>query len=518
MNLWVKRTGQLLLAALFLMACEDESVLLGFKGNNRFNVKYLDFAVGQGAVVAIDPELTDNASGNRRILLGEHVDPVVGSIRTEGFAEFLPTVTTKLAQKEDHNYVYDSMTIQLRLDGYTYGLSSNTNVTGSFSIRKITEAEPLNVRQEYYTIPGSDKEVLVNVPKRYYSNSTVSYATEVESIGETRFEQIYRVDGEERRIVSAITLEKIKQQDTLVVRARMDDAFGVELFNVALNNDNEELSDLTKFRSRFKGLAIIPDDCNIVLGIDPANSYSQVRLYYHSELSGEVVDTLTRDFTFSGVSFHNIIPDRVDELPEVDPPYSPGESIGSLRVVQSGYPMVTKIDISSFYEDFADEIAEKNLIINSAELVIESVNTTGEYSALPVLELRLMEENNQFKDYRELGQEEKDSLNRFYVFSDFIRYYVNSDLSIQSQNRIAASLLYNSTEKRYSGSLTLFVQTLFENRNSQYRPLYLGLYPGTTATGTPTASTPGKSLDRSVFMKENIKLRIYYTQPNNQNL
>lgn len=518
MNLWVKRTGQLLLAALFLMACEDESVFLGFKGNSRFNVKYQEFPVGQGAVVGIDPELTDQATGSRRLLMGEHTDLVVGTIRTEAFAEFLPVLTSKLAQKEDHTYVYDSITIQLRLDGYTYGLSSSNFGTGKFSIRRITEDDPLNIRQEYYTIPGTNKEVLVNVANRYYSNSTVSYADEVDAIGETRFEQIFRFEGEDRRSATSITREKLEKRDTLVTYARLDDDFGLELFNVALNNDNEELSNATKFRSRFKGLAFIPEGCNAVYGVDASSNFSQIRLYYHSELAGANVDTLARDFTFSGVSFHNVIPNRATDLPPVDPPYIAGEATTSLRVIQGGYPMITKIDLSSFYEEFADEITDKNVIINSAELIIESVNTTGDYNPLPVLELRLMEEDNSFKDYRELEQTERDSLSKFFVFTNSINYYVSSDLSTQSQSRVAGNMLYNSTKKSYSGSITLFVQTLFANRNSQYRPLYIGLYPGSNLTGIPALPASGKTLDRTVFMKENIKLRVHYTQPNNSNL
>src|SRR5690606_34923812 len=244
-------------------------------------------------------------------------------------------------------------TIQLRLDGYSYGLSSSNFGTGKFSIRKITEPDPLHVRQEYHTIPGTDKEILVTVANRYYSIPTVSYDDEVAATEETSSVQIFQFEGEERQLTTTITRENLEKQDTLVARARLDDDFGMELFSIALNNDNEELSDLTKFRTKFKGLAFIPEGCNAVYGFDPSSSFSRIRLYYHSQLGGVNVDTLTRDFTFSGVSFHNIIPDRVEELPPADPPYIAGEATGSLRVIQAGYPMVTKIDLSSFYDEFA---------------------------------------------------------------------------------------------------------------------------------------------------------------------
>jgi hypothetical protein len=513
MNLWVKRTGRLSVAALLLMSCEDDSFLLGFKNQaNKFNVKYQEFLVGDGTVLSIDSVITDNLStAGRRLLIGEHNDPEVGTIRTEAFAEFLGD-GIKLAAKADHTYVYDSIVVQLHLDNYSYGLSGNA--VGKFGVHRITEALTYST-DEFHTIPGSDKEVLVKVPHRYYATSTAAYDADL--LGEMRFEKLYMFDKKERRIVTTVTLEKLKNaKDTLVASTRLPDALGEELFGVALNNDNEEFSDRTKFRARFKGLSFIPHESNTVLGFNPGSSYSRVRLYYHSVFEGDVKDTLSRDFGFSGVSFHSITPTRSGGLPPVTPAYS-GVEPGSMRVIQSGNAMVTKIDINKFYEEFANTVTEKDIVINAAELVIEGVDSPEGYTPIPLLELRVMQEDDSYLNYRTLSQQDRDSIRLFYVFTDSRNYYVNSDF-VQSQSSIAASLFYNSTKKAYTGNVTLFVQNLFNKKNSSYRFQHLGLYPGTSVTGSTNVPPVGKTVDRSIFQKENIKLRVYYTQPNKSNL
>jgi hypothetical protein len=90
-------------------------------------------------------------------LIGEHVDPIVGGIRTEAFAEFLGS-TTKLAEKADHTYVYDSIIVQMHLDKYSYGLGGNG--IGKFNIHKIEDLPLSYSKDEHHTIPGSDIEIV----------------------------------------------------------------------------------------------------------------------------------------------------------------------------------------------------------------------------------------------------------------------------------------------------------------------------------------------------------------------
>jgi hypothetical protein len=64
------------------------------------------------------------------------------------------------------------------------------------------------------------------------------------------------------------------------------------------------------------------------------------------------------------------------------------------------------------------------------------------------------------------------------------------------------SMSYSSTKNLYSGFPTLFVQKLFDLKSTQYP--YWAL--------RPYDPQPGKSVNRLVFPKDKIKLKIYYTR------
>jgi len=516
MNLWVKRTGQFLIAALFLMSCEDDSFLLGFQKNKRFNVGYREFTVGEGTVVSIDSILTDNLSGTQRLLVGQYNDPSLGTVRTESFAEFLPVSTLKLAFDDDLGYEYDSLVMQLRLDFYSYGLVGSGE---EFGVHRITE-DTLTYRKDVVLQIENSSGQLVDSTvssygsNRYFTNSTIGYDFDPLQQNEVRYTQLSVRGGKEIILSTSLTLDNLSEardkNDTLLAMARLSDVYGQELFNVALNNTDSEFSDYKKFRTRFKGLAFIPTESYSVIGFAPTNSISRVRLHYHSTDNGLVKDTLYRDFLFSGVSFHSIDANRTAEFPNPEPPYMGTMPGSGTRVVQSGNPLVTKIDLDKFYTTFADTINQE-IVINSAELVVESVSSSEGYNPIPFLELRVMKENDRYVDYR--IQEDSALVQGYSVITDTRHYYVSSDL-VTSSTPIASSIIYNSSSGIYSGYLTLFVQSLFKNKNNpvESRLRYLGLYPATTITGQNVSSV-GKSINRSIFSKNNIKLKVYYTSP-----
>lgn len=81
MSLWVKRTGQLLVAVLFLMSCEDESFLLGFRNQNKkINIKYQEFKFSgdQTSVLLLDSIFTDHdhndVNATNRFLIGQYIN------------------------------------------------------------------------------------------------------------------------------------------------------------------------------------------------------------------------------------------------------------------------------------------------------------------------------------------------------------------------------------------------------------------------------------------------------------
>jgi hypothetical protein len=113
--------------------------------------------------------------------------------------------------------------------------------------------------------------------------------------------------------------------------------------------------------------------------------------------------------------------------------------------------------------------------------------------------------SNQFANARNTA--EKESLLPYYVFNDGSHYYVNADGAAQAT---VSPVSYIEDDKRFSGFLTLFTQSLFRNRRTdgqvnENRMKYLALHPLNPSAGT--------SVTRTLFNASNIKLRVYYTIP-----
>src|SRR6478735_4297842 len=139
MSLWVKRTGQLLAAVLFLMSCEDESFLLGFRNQNKkINIRYQEFKFtgDQTSVLLIDSIITDQYDVNTtsRFLIGQYLDNSFGTVHSEVYTQFQPSFYTQL---DATGMTFDSVTLQLRLDYYEYG--SEVNFDEKFKIHRMTD-------------------------------------------------------------------------------------------------------------------------------------------------------------------------------------------------------------------------------------------------------------------------------------------------------------------------------------------------------------------------------------------
>lgn len=499
MNLWAKRTGQLLLiAVLFLMSCEDDTYFLGFKNEvSKFSVRYVEFSIGDGTVLSIDSVLSDNFSGTQRLLLGQHIDPVLGTVRAEFYSEFVPATTAKIASIPTYTYTYDSMVIEARLDYYSYGLTNES--TEQIKIYRIV-GDTLSYRKDIpFKINGKDTLISQLGGNRYFTNSKVAY--DLGPIGESTYKVRY---------------SKLQEgSDTILIRSRLNDSFGNELFNIALNDVGEQFSNRKLFKSVFKGLVFVPSNCNAIIGINPVNTSTRMRMYYHTSDNTGIKDTLFRDF-YTGVSFTNISTSRSAEFPSELTPYSGTSPVSGIRAIQAGSAMVTKIDLNPFYEQFADTLT-RPILINEAEIVISSVPSSNAYTPINYLDMRIMKENDKYVDFR--IKADSAIISRYHTVTDSRHFYVASDL-LSGTGTPAAGLSYRKSKNSYSGNVTLFVQTLIKNKDKPIdnRIRYLGLYPASSIIGINSVTSLGKSVDRMIFNKADIKLRVYYTIPNTTNL
>lgn len=481
MNLWAKSLRQLSIAAvaLFFFSCEDEPGFLGFKNPRpKFDVAYVEIPL-LSSVVLIDSIITDNLGTSGINLIGAYNDPQLGNVRTESYLQMLPASTSKL----DASAVYDSTTLQLRLNFYSYGFPGAQNML--FNLHELTT--------DLYDLADT-----VNYKRQYYNSS---YPYDPASLGEAHI----LVDYDSLKKNQALT----SGQDTFLLKSRMTDAFGTKLFSIAYNDNNSELSDRKKFLSKIKGIVITPTQDNGVLGINPTNSLSKLIVHYHTMENGGVKDTLQKSFVFvDGAtyarSFTNVTVNRGGtELATLMQPYQSQAPASGLRVVQSGSPVMTKLDLSGFYA-FADTIDK--LVINSAQLVIDNVSSPTGSEVHTDLLLKVVNGNDQFMYARVTA--DREAMLRYYLFNDSRHYYVNSDAS----SGTPVSLKYNADDDQFSGFMTLFVQSLFSGRKTgdavnESRLRYLGINPLNPASGT--------SVTRTTFNANNVKLRIFYTVPAN---
>ena len=477
MNLWVKRTGQLLVAVLFLMSCEDDSFLLGFRNQNKkFNVRYQELTL-PSSVLSIDSVITDNLDGNPRLLIGQYNDLRFGTVRAEAFTQLFPLSVTKL----DPTAVYDSVTIKLRLDFYSYGAEGESEER--FTIHEITQDS-------------------LSFYKRYYYNTTIGY--DLTPLAETTYTVKYD------------TLKKNlslgANADTLLFKAKLTDAFGLKLFNLALNDTDSSFSKRKEFSYAVKGLALIPSQSNMVIGIS-TTSVSEVTLHYHTAAE----DSLERAFRFGSsigaVGFNNINTNRIGDLATITQSYEGYAPPGGLRYLQNGSPVITKIDISEYYDFITGSLdgvndSLTNIAINSAEISMDIETPPAGTPPLSTLTLKVMKvENGKDLFANSTIYEDSVAVAGFQLFTSNRHYLPIDDTFGQP-----VTLTRTADETKYSAFVTLFMQNLFDRKeedrkNGVVTPkqiYYLGV--------VPTAPTPGKTVDRSVLNPNSIKLKIYYTK------
>jgi hypothetical protein len=468
MNLWVKRTGQLLVAVLFLMSCEDDSFLLGFQNKNKkFNVRYQELSLGS-SVMLVDSVVTDNTELPSRFLAGRYFDNAFGEVRSETYTQFYPLSDTIL---DEVNATLDSMTIQFRFDGYVYGSQGKTT-------------ETLSLHQ----LQGDMSENLFidSLNFNYYYNSSIPYdPTPVCTAS---------------RDVSYDSLRKLTtQQDTLLFTFKTDNtnAFALQLFNfIRTHTFSDDSVFYSEFSEEFKGLAIVPSPTNNkIFGFSLSSGLTKIMLHYHTP----TLDSITSNLAFSISSFNRITTDRSTSDLTGLASYQEFDLTNS-RYIQSGSPVITQLDLSNFYS-FADSIP--NLVINSAELVLTPEGVVDGLEPPNSIIVRLQHENNQFLNVR--VQEDRDRV------ADYRNIGLNGKyFSASGDLGTLATLTYDDDDNRFSGFATLFFQDLFNNKNKDDKILNISL--------NSFDPTIGKSVNRLVFNKNSIKLKIHYTKPVSSNL
>ncbi|MBL0741508.1 DUF4270 family protein [Chryseolinea lacunae] len=485
MNLWANRVGQLavLAVALFFFSCKEDISSLGYRNpNSKYKVAYVEIPV-TSSVILLDSIRTSNfyfGGETNRFMVGSYHDNVFGDVTASTFAQFFTNTLNKIGPTAE----FDSVHLRLGFDFYTYG--SATQSLQNFSV---------------YELDEEMKDTLVT---SYFNRTDIPATTLLGSksfgVNVTDFNNYLTTPP-----TSAV-------YQTIPINAE----FGKRIFDVAVryrdaaNKADSLYIHYDEFTKLFKGIAVKATGDKII-GFNPTSPESRIVVWYHE---GDK-DSLTFSLSFSSLSylknFNQIKGNRSgSEVNDVNQYWTEYLQDGSNRYVQQGTGLMTRLDLSKFYE-FADTVP--NVIINSAELIVENVQTS-DLAPPPALSLRMLLSNNHLNYYSTTNPQDvaDAALYRGFARIDYSGSssvpVVDHDSAFYASGDRTSVLPYNSTAKTYNGIITLFCQQMAvkDARKTPFK--YFALYP----TLSPAAPS-SKAVNRAVFPKSGIKLKVFYTKP-----
>jgi hypothetical protein len=481
MNLWARTLRQLVMlaVALFFFSCEDETSILGFKNpNEKFKVNFVDISL-ESSVFLLDSLRTSNFYTNgetNRLLVGKYGDDKFGEVNATGITQFFATNTAKTLLKE--TAVFDSVSIQLRFDFYTYGSLS---------------ASPQSI-----SIHEVERELNIDSIGYYFNRSNTPY--NASPLGSKTFSIVPD---------QFKTYLETSKDTTISISFPLEFSFGQRIFDSAVKYRNANTAAdstfvrIREFVKEFKGIAIVPDAADKIVGFNPSATASRIILHYHDADT----DSLELNLSFSGmISYNEISADRSSTelagLTQYSKPITPDDN---LRYIQSGTGILTRLDFKQFYE-FVDQDSNANMIVNSAELHLGAPEPSA-FSPIDVLSLRAVKGEGYLKKV----VDPKINKAQHLADSASVTLYAGQ-LSVSggmftpmSPDGNIFTISRAGTNEYYNGFLTLFAQQLFKKEENKERFRYFALYPENPPIG--------KSVNRVLFHKDNIKLRIFYTRP-----
>ena len=491
MNWWGRLTGLSLLLLVVFFSCEEDVSTIGIRRpDSKFRVTYAEIDI-PSSVILFEKLATFNKAttvdGDQRLMVGRYQDNDFGTIRTEIFTQIGQPIILGTAVSE--TAVMDSLVLQLKTDFYHYGSTSVSSQ--SFQVHELQD-----------TI----------AQKPYFNISKIAYKPEILgqksiSINPVEFAQNFSDNND-----NVTTNNK-----TRLYRIALDGSFAQRLFET-VRTEPELIKDFKGFTGKFKGFAIVPSAGDKIVGIDPKATgaagalETKLSLYYTEAGIKKTIDFLLFPHSnpVTGVpnpvlGFTSIQSDRagtvLQSLTEPNKDFLP---IDKKRYTESGVGIVTKLDFTPYF-NYMDTV--KNPVLNSAELVFE--NESSEFPPPSQFQFRVLNDQNQyrsyFKDTLVNGKTfEKDDLELLQAYKFSVAPNA-SDGTMDLGNDLWQVLYVRpNISNTISAFLTEFFQAQYTQRKNDKRIKYCAFLPLETQFR--------KSVNRFV-MKDNIKLKIYYTTP-----
>jgi hypothetical protein len=244
------------------------------------------------------------------------------------------------------------------------------------------------------------------------------------------------------------------------------------------------------------------------LGISPSRPETRIILHYHDAEN----DSLKLNLSFTGViNYNEITANRgATELAGLTQ-YSQPVDPGAMRYIQSGTGVTTRLDFKNFY-DFVDHDSNALMIVNSAELFLGTPEQSSVFPPIKSLSIRALKGGGFLKRVVDpkinKGQHLADSASVTQYAGQL--GVVGTDVAekmfapLGSDGNIF-TIRRDGDNAYYSGFFTRFAQEIFRKNPDKERFRYFALYPEDPQVG--------KSVNRLIINKDNIKLRVYYTRP-----
>lgn len=471
-----------------MSACEDDLSYLGFKNpNKKVRIAYAEIDVPTSVFIADSVATFNDPATNsaRRLMVGRYFDEQFGLIETEAYTQFRPFNPEFVFPD---NAKPESLELTLTLDYYYYGKQEASTHT-------------LRVHELYDSIITE---------ANYYYNSSVPYNPV--PLGQNIF--VVRPSAFDESLAANSDADASNNRiDTINVV--LDQAYMQSLFDFTRDN-RDGFREFRKFRRAFKGFAITSDGTDQVVGINPVNDTqnnvrSRLTLYYsYTNASGDpkrgkVEFSIFTIASNNGVmGFSRVVANRTNTvLSSLTVPYENKQLPGGKIYLQSGHPVVPRLDFSRFIA-YTDSIP--NMAINSAELSIEGIEPSP-YAPPSYLQLRWL--NDSTSEFRT----NNDGI--FLLYQNLL--VIDNDGKIILGERANRSVLTRkfdlalrerNGEKYYSGNLTEYFQLLYNIKTDELRYRNFGL----------VASTPEftKSVNRLIADQNKIKIKLYYSTPVSQ--
>ena len=462
MNLWGKRTGLFFLSALFVFSsCKDELNKIGTQADqDKFQVHYKEFNL-PSTTVLLDSVRTDNTP---TFLVGGYDDALFGRINSTPYISFFPNTSQTLLSLNsvqeivnnetiEHEIILDDLVFRTRLDQYHYGYAGEANDNVALSLHKLSTSIKSDDYNFNYSTFDHELTPLVTLDLNY-NTATLDTLT-ADSTANKLFVFEAQLPAsyvqDMDQAIQNITLKDLDGFDSTLVQNLPEQLFGFVLKSEVGTRD--------------------------ILGLSPFNTAMWLR-YHHVNSQGVTIsDSLSFSFIVSN-NFNNISSDRASSPLAEIVEFDRGYDLGGTRYTQAG----TGIGAVLNFDDVLTFLStEENVIVNSAELIF------GNVIADPV-------------------KATPSSFNFLSVSNDYNRtsFTINgAELNtMYTDQGDTYSLSYDTENNVYKGIPRRYFQDLYDNDIDE-----------SSLVINPINS--GYSLNRFAINENNIKLKLYYSLPNN---